>query len=98
MFSTSLRYLGEAQPYRETLLELGAGTCPVRKNNLVAVLAVFMVEFSYGLASPFMGLSVGKRWGQQPRDLGASLIAIARGLCSNPIRSRKAYRYLFHSK
>ncbi len=32
----------------------------MQKNNLVAVLAVFAVEFSYGLAPPFMGLLVGE--------------------------------------
>ncbi len=32
----------------------------MQRNNLVAVLAVFVVEFSYGLTVPFMELSVGK--------------------------------------
>ncbi len=35
-------------------------------------MAVSVVEFSHGLAVPFMEPSVGKRWGQLPRDLGAS--------------------------
>ncbi len=44
----------------------------MQKDNMVAVLAVFVVEFSYGLAAPFMELSVGKRWWQPPRGLSAS--------------------------
>ncbi len=32
----------------------------MQKNNLVAVLAVFVVEFSHGLTVPFMELSAGK--------------------------------------
>ncbi len=43
-------------------------------------MAVFMVEFSYGLAPPFIKLSVGKRWGQPPRDLGASREGAQSGL------------------
>ncbi len=44
---------------------------PCAKNNLFAVLAISVVEFSHGLAVPFIKLSVGKQegnsrevWGQ----------------------------------
>ncbi len=60
MFSTGLRYLGAAQTCRETLLELSVSTCPMQKHNPAAVLAISVVEFSHGLAAPFMELSVGK--------------------------------------
>ncbi len=43
-------------------------------------MAVFMVGFSYGLAVPFMELSVGKRCGQLPRGLGASREGAQSGL------------------
>ncbi len=48
-------------------------------------MAVFVVEFSYGLAAPFMKLSVGKlernneRFEGRQRGWQASLNAIARG-------------------
>ncbi len=67
--------LARRSPTEKLAPEIGANTCLVQKNNLVAVLAIFEVEFSYGLAPPFMELSVGKRWGQLPRGLSASLNA-----------------------
>ncbi len=52
--------LARRSPTEKLAPEIGASTCPMQGNNLVAVLAVFVVEFSYGLAVPFMELSVGK--------------------------------------
>ncbi len=52
--------LARQRPAEKLSLELGASTCLVQKNNLVAVLAISVVEFSHGLALPFMWLSVGK--------------------------------------
>ncbi len=79
--------LARHRPAEKLSLELSASTCLVQKNNLVAVLAISVVEFSHGLAAPFMWLSAGKPQrnnerlgGKRERGWQASLNAIESGL------------------
>ncbi len=72
--------LARRRPTEKLSPEIGASTCPMQRNNLVAVLAVFVVEFSYGLTVPFMELSVGKPECNSREDLGASREGAQSGL------------------
>ncbi len=55
-------------------------------------MAISVVEFSHGLALPFIGLSVGKRWGQPPRDLGASREGAQSGLRTSSELGSERYK------